>query len=292
MRPAIIAALCLVLGLFGGCSALRLGYSTAPSLVYWWLDRYVDFNGAQTVKAEAALAQWFRWHRRSELPDYAALLARAELEVTADTTGARVCEWQADLIKRAETAFDHAVPAAAEIVLTITPEQITHIEGRYAKVNEEFADDYLQADPSKRAAATLKRTVERAEMLYGKLDTGQRASMGAALARSPFDPALWLSERQARQRDALELLRQLTQGKATREQAEAALRAYAERIERSPSEAYRRYWERLSAFNCGFAATLHNGTSAAQRRHAVQTLAGWEGDLRAIAAKADPVPVE
>jgi hypothetical protein len=39
-------------------------------------------------------------------------------------------------------------------------------------------------------------------------------------------------------------------------------------------------------FNCGFAATLHNGTSAAQRRSAAKTLAGWEGDLRALVAAA------
>jgi hypothetical protein len=290
LRRAIIAALCLVL--VSGCSALRIGYGTAPNLVYWWLDRYVDFGGAQVERVHGAINQWFGWHRRDQLPDYAALLARAEVEVLGDTTPARACEWQADLIQRAEVAFDHAVPAAAEIMLTITPEQVTHIEQRYAQVNKDFADDYLQPDPVKRATATLNRTVERAETLYGRLDDGQRARMSAALARSPFDPELWLAERRSRQRDALDVLRQLIQGKATREQAMAALRAYAQRIEHSPHEPYRRYTERLSEFNCAFAATLHNGMSAAQRRHAAQTLAGWEGDLRAIAAKPDPTPVE
>jgi hypothetical protein len=281
----IIAALCTLLTLVSGCSALRIGYNTAPDLTYWWLDRYVDFNGEQTQRVRDALARWFAWHRQDQLPEYAALLVRAQAEVVADTTAARVCEWQAELVRRGNTAFDRAAPAAAEVVLSITPAQIVHIEQRNAKVIEDFRDEYLQPDPAERAAATLKRTVENAETLYGKLDDNQRARMAATLARSPFDAELWLAERRQRQQDALQLLNKLIADKATtREQAQVALRAYADRIERSPREAYRRYAERLTEFNCAFAATLHNGTSAAQRRHARQTLAGWEGDLRALAA--------
>ena len=293
LRRWIITALCGVLALTSGCSALRIGYGTAPDLVYWWLDRYVDFSGDQTPRVRQALAQWFAWHRRTQLPDYAALLVRAQAEVMADTSAARVCEWQADLIRRANTAFDRAVPAAADILLSITPEQIAHVEQRYAATNSEFRDDYLQPDPAKRAAANVKRTVERAETLYGTLDDKQRAQVATALARSPFDAELWLAERRMRQRDALQLLNKLTRDKAaSREQAQIALRGYADRIEHSPQEAYRRYSERLTEFNCAFAATLHNGMSTAQRRHAAQTLAGWEGDLRSLAAAKVDAPVD
>jgi uncharacterized coiled-coil protein SlyX len=192
------------------------------------------------------------------------------------------------LADRADPARRHRVrPAAAEIALSFTPEQIANIERRYAKTNAEFRDDFLQPDPAKRAAANLKRTVERAETLYGTLDAGQRARMGAALARSPFDAELWLTERRSRQQDALQTLNRLIKEKAPRDQAQAALRAYVDRVERSPHEAYRRYSERLAEFNCAFAATLHNGTSTEQRRTAAQNLAGWTGDLRAIAAAVD-----
>ncbi len=286
-RRWIIAALFGLLSLTAGCSALRIGYGTAPDLVYWWLDRYVDFNDTQTLRVREAVAQWFAWHRRTQLPDYAALLTRAQAEVLADTTAVRVCAWQTELIQRADTAFDRIAPAAAEIALTITPEQIANIERRYAKTNAEFRDDFLQPDPAKRAAANLKRTVERAETLYGTLDASQRARMGAALAHSPFDAELWLTERRSRQQDAMQTLSRLIKEKAPRDQAQAALRAYVDRVERSPHDAYRRYSERLAEFNCAFAATLHNGTSTEQRRTAAQHLAGWTGDLRAIAAAAD-----
>jgi len=284
LRSLIIGA---VLALLGACSALRIGYGAAPDLVYWWLDGYVDFDDTQTPRVREAIGQWFVWHRRAQLPDYAAQLARAQTEAPADTTAARVCDWQAEIVKRARTAFDRIAPAAADLMLTITPEQIRHLEQRYAKFNAEFRDNYLQPEPRQRAAANLRRALDRAETLYGRFDDAQRARLAEALARSPFDAELWFAERRERQLEMLQMLRQAGAATAGPEQPLAALRGYAGRLERSPREPYRRYGERLKDFNCALAASLHNATTAAQRRHAAQKLAGWESDLRALAATAD-----
>lgn len=280
-RALIIAVMCAVLG---ACSALRIGYSQAPELAYWWLDGYVDFNSDQTPRVREALKQWFAWHRRTQLPDYAALLARAQAELAADTTPARACEWQSEVIKRARTAWDRALPAAAEWVPTLTPQQIQHLERRYAKANDEFRDDFLQPDLRKRAERTLKRTIDRAETFYGTLSDGQRARIADTLLRSPFDPEAWFAERQLRQQATLAMLRQFNGDAATREPVMAALRGQADQMERSPREPYRRYAEHLNEFNCNFAASLHNSTTPSQRRQAVAKLAGWEGDLRALVA--------
>ena len=273
-----------LLALLGACSVLRIGYSQAPDLMYWYLDGYVDFNNAQTPRVREALTQWLAWHRRTQLPDYAALLARAQAEVMADTTAARACEWQREVIRRADTAFDRAAPAVADFLVTVTPQQVAHVERRQAKANDEFRDDYLQPDPRKRAEVTLKRTIERSESLYGTLGDAQRDRMAEDLLRSPFDPEAWLAERRLRQQEALALMRKFGGAPAARQAAEVAVRAYVRRIETSAREPYRRYSERLNAFNCAFAASLHNGTSVAQRRNAAEKLAGWEGDARAIAS--------
>jgi hypothetical protein len=284
LRGLIIVALCGALGLLSGCSALRIGYATAPDLSYWWLDRYLDFNATQTPRVRQAIRQWFAWNRRTQLPDYAVELGRARAEVLADTTPARVCEWQAEVIERARAAFDHFAPSAADLLLTVTPAQLRHLERHYAKVNEDFRGEYLQPDPRRRAAKNVERTVERAEMLYGRLDASQRARIAEALRRSPFDPEAWLAERRLRQRDGLRTLRRLLAEGADHAQALSALSGYADRLERSPREGYRQYARRLDAFNCAFAADLHNATTAAQRRRAADRLAGWADDLRAIVA--------
>ena len=280
--------MCGALAVLGGCSALRIGYSQAPDLAYWWLDGYVDFNDAQTPRVRDALSQWFAWHRRTQLPDYAAQLARAEAELAADTTPARACEWQGEVIKRADVAWERALPAAAELVVSVTPQQIQYLERRYAKANAEFRSDFLQADLRKRAEITLKRAVDRAETFYGRLSGSQRTRLADTLQRSPFDPEAWYAERVQRQQSILQMLRKFSGDGAAREPLLIALRGQAEQLERSPREAYRRYAERLTEFNCQFAANLHNGMSPAQRSLAAGKLAGWAGDLRALMASAAP----
>ena len=289
VRAAIIAVLWLALTTLSGCSMLRLGYGQAPDLAYWWLDGYVDFDDVQTPRVRAALADWLAWNRKTQLADYVALLARSEVEVLANTTPERVCEVAAEGRRYIDLAVDRLVPAAAALAPSLSAAQMQHLERRYAKSNEEFRADYLQNDPADRARASIKRTVERVEMLYGPVDEVQLAGIAKSVAQSPFDPALWMAERLRRQQDALQTLRRLRSERGGTElaqaQAQAALRAHVRLYERSPREAYRAYAIRLTDYNCAFAASLHNSMSAAQRQVAVQRLKGWETDLRLLAAE-------
>jgi len=285
-RCAIIVALGLALALLGGCSALRLGYNTAPDVTYWWLDGYADFNEAQAPRVREGIAQWFAWHRRTQLPAYANLLARAQSDVPGNATPEQTCNWWAEIRERLDTSFERAVPTIAELALTLTPQQIQHIERRYAKANQEFREEFLQGDPPQRLRESIKRAIERAEFFYGRLDDAQRERVAKLVEQSPFDAEAWIAERMRRQQDALQTLRRLLGTGAGSDDAQAALRAYFERMNRSPRAEYRRYADRLSQFNCAFAATLHNATSAAQRQAAAQKLKGWENDLRSLAADA------
>jgi hypothetical protein len=182
--------------------------------------------------------------------------------------------------------FEEALPALADLALTLTPQQLAHIEARYAKSNAEFAEEFLQRDAAERSRAGIRRAIDRAEAIYGRLDDAQRERVAKAAALSPYDAELQLAERRHRQADALAMLRRLAGTGATRDQANAALRAYARRFESSPREDFRRYGERLTQFLCASAAQLHNVTTPAQRQVAVQRFKGWESDLRALAADA------
>lgn len=286
-RLRIIAALLLLAWGLTGCSAVRFGYNQAPELAYWWLDGYADFDDAQSLKVRDGLAKWFAWHRRTQLPDYAALLARAQAELVTDTTPQRVCRWWDELRQRGELAADQALPHAAEVMSTLKPAQILHIERRYARKNDEFRDDFLDKDPARRMERSVQRAVERAEFLYGSLEAPQRALVAKLVAASPFDPDAWYDERLQRQQEALQLMRRLSGEAASRDTALATLRAYGERMSRSPREPYRRYQEKLETYNCAFVASLHNATTAAQRQAAVARLKGWEADFRALSASPD-----
>lgn len=282
-----LSALALLLGLalLSGCSLLRLTYPQVPTITYWWLDGYVDFSNAQTPRVQEQLAEWLRWHRATQLPDYAQLLQRARTEVLVDTTPAQVCRWYDELAARAMVAYEQILPAAAEAALALTSAQIERIRRKFEKNNEEFRDDYLQPSAEARLKENLKRSIDRAQMLYDKVDDDQRERIKRAVAESPFDPALWLAEREQLQRELLQTLRRLQTERAGNAQAQAALRTLAEHAQRSPRPDYAAHQRRLREFGCEFGAELHNTTTPTQRKAAATMLKGYETDVRALAAE-------
>ena len=292
-KAAIIGGCLLALLLLDGCSAVRVGYNQAPTLAWWWLDGYMDFDATQAPKVKDTLAQWFAWHRSTQLPDYADLLAAAQQQVMQPATPAQVCRWNDDLRVRLNAAFAQGVPLAADLLPLLKPAQLAQLERRYRKSNLEFEEDFLQ-QPDERQKAAIKRTVDRAEMLYGRLDDNQRRLIAAGVAGSPFDPAAWYAERQALQSQTLQTLARLTAGgpaRADRESNLAGLKALADRVLRAPPGPYRDYQQRLTDYNCEFIARLHNSTTPKQRLAARDRLHGWEEDLRVLAAqKADAAP--
>ncbi len=270
----------------GGCSLIKVGYGQASPFAFRWLDRYVDFDDAQSLRVRGGLDEWFAWHRRTQLPDYADLLARASAEVLVDSTPERMCGWATEIRGRVDTALERALPTIAEVLPTLAPAQIVNVGQRYKERNEEFRDEYLQRSAEKRSREAVKREIDRAETLYGDLDAAQREMVVRSVAASPFDGELAYSERLRRQHDAIALMRTLSAPGARRDDAEAQIRAYVRRLDRSPRDPYRAYSERLVAYNCAFAATLHNATSPLQRRDAAKKLKGYEKALRELAADA------
>jgi hypothetical protein len=185
-RSSIIAALLLLAAtVLAGCSMMKLGYSQGSGFAFHWVDRYVELDDAQSLRVRTALDEWFAWHRRTQLPDYADLLARAQSELAADASSERMCAWSREVRARIDTAVERAIPVAAEVALTLAPAQIAAIEKRQAKTNEEFRDEHLHRDPAKRRRALLRREIERAESFYGKLD---RRSASSSPAPSPARP--------------------------------------------------------------------------------------------------------
>ena len=266
-----------------GCSAVRLTYDQGPLLAYWWLDNYADFTSDQTPRVKGALADWFSWHRATQLTDYAQGLAGLRAMAANPITPVQACQVADSWQRRAEKAFAQAVPAVAEQLRSLNAEQVAHIEQRQLDKQQEMVAEYLQADPAERQKAALGRTTDRAESLYGPLDDAQRRLLAAGLAMSPSNPALALAERRQRQADLLGQLRQWQQDKPDAATAQQAVRQLAADTTRSPRPDYAAYAARVKQTNCALAAQLHNSSTAAQRQHAINKLKGWEGDLRALA---------
>jgi len=180
---------------------MKFGYGQASGFAFRWIDGYVELNDAQSLRVRTALDEWFAWHRRTQLPDYADLLVRAQAELAADATPEGMCAWSMEIRSRIATAIERALPVVAEVALTLAPAQIAAIEKRNAATNKEFRDDFLHRDPVKRRRAAVQREIERAESFYGSLDPAQREFVALSVASSPYDAEIAYTERRQRQQD-------------------------------------------------------------------------------------------
>ena len=286
VRAARAAIIGLAIALLAGCSAWRIGYDQGPLLARWWLDRYVDFQGEQLLPVREGLAQWFAWHRTSQLPEYAQLLARLGEEAGSSATPEQMCRWGEELRRRAALAAESLLPHAARVVPLLEPAQIDRLQGRLDESNQEFRRKVAHEDRAHRQRESVKRTTERIEDFYGRLDEAQRRLVAASLAASPFDADAWYAQRLAQQRDLVRTLRELQAERADRTRALGALQALHARLSAPPPSDPASYGQRLLRHNCEFAARLHNSTTAAQRQHLREKLQGWERDARALAGAA------
>lgn len=278
----------LALALLGGCNALRLGYDNGPMLANLWLDRYLDLDRDQDTALRPALDDWFAWHRRTQLSEYSGALGALAAQAGAKVSAEQVCAWNDEWRERLNLAIERALPAAAALLPRVTDAQWRHLERHYAERNAKRREDLAPADPAKRVLAAFKRNEERAESLYGALDDAQRRMLKDAMATSPLDSAVWLDEREARQRDLLRTLPALQREDASPARRVEAMRALAQRFAVSPDPAYRAFQARTTQFNCQLSARLHNSASAGQREHLRAKLARWNDDVRALAAAARP----
>ena len=184
------------------------------------------------------------------------------------------------------------MPAAARLLPEVGEAQWARLARKSAEKTAEMREEFYPADPKERAAAAMRRAVERAETLYGELAPPQRRVLAAALAESPFDASRWMSEREARQAELQRTVRALQAPAVTPAQRVDGLRALARRSLRSSDPEYRDYQIRLTTFNCRLAADLaqHDDPPATRTPAPAPCVVGGR-PARAGRAGAEPVTV-
>ena len=280
----IIGALLLAAGL-GACSTVRLAYGNLPELTYWWLDGYLDFNGAQTPQVRNDLARLLEWHRRNELPKIAALLEEAEALAPGDVTAAQACEMADGIRERLLAAATQAEVPGTALALSLGEAQLQHLERKYGKNNDEYRKDWLELTPAEVQEKRYDGFLDRLEDFYGRLDPAQRELLKQQVAQSVFDPQLQGTERRTRQQEALALLRGFVERATPPAEARAALHAYVLRVADPPPGPWRDQQQALLQEGCRNLAALHNRTTAAQREQAARRLQAYRDDVRKLMAE-------
>lgn len=279
----IIGVLCLAAAL-GACSAIKLAYNNLPTVSYWWLDGYLDFDSEQSPKVRDELAQLLAWHRQNELPRLSAMLQDAQALAPAEVTPEQVCAMADRIRERLLAVSERAEPAGTELALSLTDAQLQQLERKYAKNNATYRKDWLDRTPAQVQEKRYDQFLDRSEDFYGRLGTEQRDLLKQQVAQSVFDPRLADAERRKRQQEALVLLRGFVAGKPSPAEARAALHGYIQRIAEPPPGPWHDQQQALLQEGCRNTAALHNNTSASQRAQAVRRLQAYQDDLRQLVA--------
>lgn len=280
---AAAATILLLAGVLAGCSAARLGYSNGETLSYWWLNRYVGFEGEQKAWAKKEIAGLYAWHRKSQLPDYVEVLKLAQARVNAPVSEADLLNDYEAVKKRLLLLVDKAMPQLADLALSLQPHQIDNIEKKFASNNEDYRKDYLRGDVEKRQLFRFKKLRKQAEYWLGSFSEVQEEQLKKASDARLLNNELVLEDRMQRQQAMITLLRKIHAEKPSHAATMRMLKDYSDRaLDRFGNAEHKSFFKTSREQSARMVAGMVNRATPEQRAHFIQSTQQWINDFNAL----------
>ena len=274
LRHALVAA--ALVALLAACSSVtRVAYNNAVFAATWVVDDWFDLHDGQRDWVKGRLGRLLAWHRANELPAYERLLqdtaARAATRIDADDAR-RIYREMRDLYHR---TLRQAIPDVADFLLQVHPEQVAHLERKFAEDNARVVKESVKDTREERLEARARRYLERVEDWTGRLSAAQRDQVRARVVAIEDTTEERLGDRRFRQSETIALIR----AKPSREALIAALTRLL-----VDTDSWRRpeYAAKLKARDeqvFAMIATLHATLTPEQRGRLHRRIAGYAADV-------------
>jgi len=276
-----------LIALTAACSSIRLSYNNGDTLLYWWLDAYVDFEGEQADWVKRDIRELFHWHRKTQLQDYAALLGSFQRQLAGNPTQADLLAAYGQVRSRTETLAMRAVPDMADLARSLTPEQIRQMEERFNKKNEEYRRKFVAGSVEKRQQARFDKSMDQFKLWFGRFNKEQEAILRRASDARPLDSNVWLEERMVRQRKIVALARKVQQEKPSKEQTTVMITSLLhEFFNRMDAPERKTFYDNYANATANYILTAIRIATPAQKAHAQKRMQGWIDDFNALAREA------
>ncbi|WP_229256725.1 DUF6279 family lipoprotein [Duganella lactea] len=276
----------LLLAVLAGCSSLKLAYNNGDTLLYWWLDGYVDLNSEQKGWVKDDIDRLFQWHRKSQLQDYIQLLQTAQRQLSSGPTQADLQNDYDDIKRRTEALLLQATPQLAELARSLQPEQIATLERKFAANNAEFRKKNMRGDKEAQQRYRFKKSMEQFELWFGNFTAEQQAQIRQASDARPLNNEIWLDERARRQNSILALVRKVQSEKLGKEATQALIQTLIKegfrRLDNSERSAF---FDAAEEGNIKLVLTVIQLATPTQKAHAQRRMQGWIDDFRSLAAQ-------
>lgn len=278
--------LALMLVVVAGCSSLRLAYNNGDTVLYWWLNAYVDLDRDQKGWVREDIDKLFDWHRKTQLKDYVEILRKGQKQVQGNVTQAELLADYDEIKSRTQSLLLKAAPDLADLARSLKPEQIAQMEKKFKSNNEDYRKKFLTGDQEKRQQLRYKKSMEQFELWFGSFSREQEAAIRKASDARPLDNEIWLDERSRRQRNVLTLVQKVQNEKLSKEATVALINTLIkdsfERLEHSERKPFFDAFENSTA---QMVLTVIKIATPAQKEHAVKRMQGWIDDFNSLATQ-------
>jgi hypothetical protein len=272
--------------LAAGCSTIRFTYNHGDTLLYWWLNAYIDIDSDQSDWVKKDINNLFQWHRTTQLRDYAGLLTKMQRQLgDGNVTQEELLSDYRDIKARTELLAFKALPQLADLAMSIKPEQLAQMEKKFAKNNADFRKKFMSGSVEDQQEARFKKAREQFELWFGSFSREQEAQLRKASDARPLDNEIWLQERMLRQKKIVALVRRVQQEKLNKEQTMSAIHGMLrDMLDRMEAPERKAFFDAYVDNTAKFILAAIRITTPEQKAHAQKRMQGWIEDFNALAA--------
>jgi hypothetical protein len=269
------------------CGAVRIGFNNGETVSYWWLNSYVDFEDEQKPWVKRHIDDLFAWHHKTQLREYVQLASRVQHRDLATVTKADLlADYEAGK-KEVLEITDKAAPDIAELVLSLTPEQIANVEEKLEKNNTKFRKEYLSGDRASRQEFRYKKMMKQAEYWFGGFSRTQEQTLRVLSDSRPLNNELVLADRMRRQAELIALLKKVQSEKPSKDATSAMIKKYvAATVNHFGNKEQQAFFDALTDANAGLVAEMMHMATPDQKTHFIRTVQDWVSDFNRLSAKA------
>lgn len=284
-----LSMLCLIamMTVIAGCSSVKFTYDHGDTLLYWWLNTYLDLDGDQSAWVKKDIDKLFQWHRNTQLKQYSTLMSRAQRQLAGDMTQADLLADYKEIKTYTEQLAMRAVPDLADLARSVKPDQIAQIEKKFNKNNEDFRKKFLKGELDKRQNARFDKSLEQLDLWFGSFSRDQKAILRKASDARPMDSEIFLAERIRRQQKIVTLLRKVQTEKLGKEAAQKEVTILMRDVLDSfEAPEHKAFFDTYVDSTSKYILTAIKIATPEQKAHAQKRMQGWIDDFNKLAAEA------
>jgi hypothetical protein len=275
LKITLVAALAW---LVAGCSALRLAYDNADTYLRFRASGYVDLDAKSSAELDERIDEFFAWHRKNALPQYARISEEAAKRVSKGLSREDLVWGYDSMVAHARQSLRVAAERIAPLLDRLTPQQVAHLEKRLAEDNHKFAKEYLRGGEGERRKRRAQRVEQRLADWVGNLSPAQLEKVRRFSERTPLYDELRERDRKRMHAELLDMIR--------KREAQKRLPDWIANWERGRDPAHLEASERFRQEYSVLILELDKTLTPAQRARAQANFRRYAEDFRVLAARA------